>query len=1249
MKKMIKSALALVAAVVLGSSAWAADLDESCDVTMTVGVTSNMLAKLNVADAAMANWVLHSSDKTVATVEWAKDDDNKNVVAITSVANGQAEVVARSPEDVEYTFNVYVSTVEMEKSIKAASETNPNDKSNATIRVVTHVDCGATSKTPQILFIGSLCKNHGLDSEELKDAFDALLDKGDVEYVFFDNPKGNADVVTIKNGNSNTIKKGTETYTLPLLSESTHSNLRAYLTYITNKLDIASANYKQYDYVVLEFDNNRLATNYNLDKNDWTALENRAARCLKKFYEKNLVLWVVDDGKGTSGDNAPFYGDEKLWYTPSTYRKNSDGGEMDVTCVANCAWNGLAALLDPKMYFEKEYGNRYITTADKGGTEYKTLHRIDSQVTYGKEGAIAEAINKYMKFPSFAAEAADKVVTAGGTMSIPEGTDRVTLWNWTGKDAPKADKYMADDTGWEQEKGIDKQPKVNGDQVTCVVSNLNGSTWQKLEIKVRTTPEFMAEAIADAKGDQKFCTPNGDGTFSVNPNNGEATMELSRSLDGKKQGTLATGAAAAANAWIVELPEFEFTVSAVNRPYDGTSTNVTVNVTDKESHEELETSLYKLAYSTDGGTTWTTNTVADFYAAFKDVVDTTVAVKVVITGDDTYKPSDDSQSATLTITPLTVTVTAGNGSKTYGDPTISEVFAADFDVSAAIAIGEGTSVSNELKKGLLERAAGEDAGTYDITNNLSKAYSAGGNYTVIFNKGTFTINKAAINGYDNGTEETKIPAWAWAKPVSIVTNDTPVGGGQLIVVETSLLKESDNPKFTYSVDGGSTWLEEAAARAELKDICYEKKVWCKVECDNYYSTNVWAYVTIKERITEIDKKAAGEWATEGSPKTDKTDDALMAVAKNISKDRTGWITADATLAITDPGGSADGNVTAAKEAFEKRYCPPMTLLDAKPVDVKLMYIETTSAGPQTPEPVDDASKITKPIQFKVAFADTDNLKAVYHCHGEDMREMSKVSSFTSSKDFPGQYKVGDGEVTLQMGQFSTLVFITAEAGGCDHLYCAYAYRVKLAGKTVTGKELTSGKVGGCDYESNCWAKPASFRVAGYIYNASLTEPAECEECECNVFADVQSHFWTADRKQTFANDEVTFDVFDVLRNGGFKNKAQLCVKIGENIKLAGFGAFNPQTRKLKSANGFFAGTLAAPTCGKLGEDCEWGTTPAKVFAPCALEEPIEDGATAAIVYGRWTMTYKADKVRQIEEDDNFNCLYPTGFTYSAVP
>ena len=211
--------------------------------------------------------------------------------------------------------------------------------------------------------------------------------------------------------------------------------------------------------------------------------------------------------------------------------------------------------------------------------------------------------------------------------------------------------------------------------------------------------------------------------------------------------------------------------------------------------------------------------------------------------------------------------------------------------------------------------------------------------------------------------------------------------------------------------------------------------------------------------------------------------------------------------------------------------------------------------------------------------------------------------------------------------------------------CAFAYRIKLAGKTVTGKQ--SSKVfdqKACDYTSDCWAKPASLRIAGYIWGATTKDGEDdCAECTCNSFADNKAIFWDADKVQTLADvTTVTFDTFDILRNGGLKNKAQIAFKLGD-VQLAGFGVYNPKTQKLKSANGFFAGTLAAPKCSTYDEKtCEYGSSPAKVFTLCALDGDAVEAA-AAIAYGRWSMTYKADKVAAYSKNGDEGIFKPAAF------
>lgn len=1248
MKKMIKSALALVAAVVLGSSAWAADLDESCDVTMTVGVTSNMLAKLNVADADKANWVLHSSDKTIATVEWAKDGD-KNVVAITSVANGQAEVVARSPEDVEYTFNVYVSTVEMEKSIKAASETNPNDKSNATIRVVTHVDCGKTDRTPRVLFIGSLCGKHSLKQETVEGAMKAIVKKATVDWFFFDNGKSDYNNVTCKNGYHGTFEQsddGSTVKNLPSVgntSDTKHCNLKAYLSTITNCLDIASDGWQQYDFVVLEFDSDRLLEYYDHDE----ALEKRAARCLKKFYEKHLVLWLLDN---EPSDNPWGKGDESTpWWTPTTYTKNG-------AAAVGGKWNGYVALFDPETYFDKANGERYVSFETKSGTTYYKANRINEQVMYNNSEDVIDAINKYMKFPSFAAEAADKVVTAGGTMSIPTETGSVTLWNWTGKDDPVADDYMADDTGWEKETDTKKQPKVDGDQVTCVVSNLNGSTWQKLEIKVRTTPEFMAAAIADAKGDQKFCKSNGDGTFDVNPNNGDATMELSRSLDGKKQGTLATGAAAAANAWIVELPEFAFTVSAVNRSYNGASTNVTVSVTDKDSGKPLVASYYKLAYSTDGGTTWTTNTVDNFYAAFKDVVDTTVAVKVVIIGDDTYKPSDESKSATLKITPLTVTVKAGNGSKTY-DSKAADLSATTWSFSGKFADGEQDDIEALISAGITNKQGkttafvlkdgSVNAGTYDITTN--KVLTANKNYNVNFTPGTFVITPAQINVYDNQPATGSLPSmtkpYAYARDVVVITNDVAGGfkGANITVVMDLFGNDEQSVTPNYESD--------------VTDLVYQQKVSCTLSGNSNYilPTNVWAYVTVKERVTEIDKANAGSW---NPGKTSTTDAALAAVAK-ATVAKKGWkdhqITADAKLVVTAVANLQPAEQDVVKketETVEKKFKSDFSnydLFNSECVDVKVQYIEEFDDA--TPRTVENLSSVGDTrIAFTVNFADTDNLVAVYHCHGTACTKLKKVSSLGSSKNV---YKVGKGAVTIQLSEFSRIFFETGAKKvvpppkGCQPQATpveetAWIYEWKFTGKTTDGVKIAGYEIAGA---GNCKPGrtitvadeairvPSTLKIQGYT---AKCVPA-CEDISTADFAGDGEVFWlTKPFKGAF---DVTSGLSGleghVIAKSG--NKYELAGRFsgadgdaGEfyDFVFAGIGSYSKSKLRVSSVSGNFAGFMAAPHYHKY--DTNLAGCPEAQIWNC--DQSAYAGAPETVAFGKWSMKYLSTASKKYLKD-----------------
>lgn len=205
----------------------------------------------------------------------------------------------------------------------------------------------------------------------------------------------------------------------------------------------------------------------------------------------------------------------------------------------------------------------------------------------------------------------------------------------------------------------------------------------------------------------------------------------------------------------------------------------------------------------------------------------------------------------------------------------------------------------------------------------------------------------------------------------------------------------------------------------------------------------------------------------------------------------------------------------------------------------------------------------------------------------------------------------------------------AMAGDCgEPLKCPFVYRVKLAGKTVSARATESNKVTCVD--GKCWVKPASLRIAGYFYGEGEEGQAgTCGEtaCECKEAAKYVENnvFWNAN-KQEVKFDSVAIDLFEVLRNGGAQNKAQILMKF-DDINLAGFAAFNPATGNIKSANGFFAGKLPAAQCQGVAGPCGEPAGEAEdalVFAPCALTDPIV--SAGSIAFGRWNLAYKADKV-----------------------
>ena len=209
----------------------------------------------------------------------------------------------------------------------------------------------------------------------------------------------------------------------------------------------------------------------------------------------------------------------------------------------------------------------------------------------------------------------------------------------------------------------------------------------------------------------------------------------------------------------------------------------------------------------------------------------------------------------------------------------------------------------------------------------------------------------------------------------------------------------------------------------------------------------------------------------------------------------------------------------------------------------------------------------------------------------------------------------------------------------DTYPCAYAYRIKLAGKTVGAKAIVTSD--DCSKGTNCWAKAASYRVAGYIWFLGDKGSDTYTACDCGCQkADAWNcHFWNANKEQVFdSTTTLAFDVYEILRNSGAKDKAQIAFKIGD-LQFAGFGVYNPETKRIKRANGFFAGTLDPAICVDKCDKTNFQS--AKVFDPCDLATAID--STKAIAYGRWNLAYKADKTDALRKGGNVNALYPAAW------
>lgn len=158
-----------------------------------------------------------------------------------------------------------------------------------------------------------------------------------------------------------------------------------------------------------------------------------------------------------------------------------------------------------------------------------------------------------------------------------------------------------------------------------------------------------------------------------------------------------------------------------------------------------------------------------------------------------------STTATLTVSPKPITVTAHVASKTYGEN----------DPALTYAITSGTLVGSDAFSGSLSRVAGENAGTYEINKNT---LSLGDNYALTFVPAQLTINKKALTV----TVDDKAKTYGDSNPAFTVQYTGLVNGETII---------SPAPTFNTSAtanSGAGIYDVEASGSSDNYEITFVK-------------------------------------------------------------------------------------------------------------------------------------------------------------------------------------------------------------------------------------------------------------------------------------------------------------------------------------------------------------------------------------------------------------------------------------------
>lgn len=507
-------------------------------------------------------------DRSGNSIRWnsgqIRATDNPSVATIIAVGNniavnnptydGVANVTIGSGRDT-YHFVVRVMTVEVQKTILEASASDPNNMSNATIRITTHVLPGYHPVTNNILYISSRCKSHGLTKEVVSSAMTAVAQKANVDYVFL-----SMDLPGDCSGHL-TLGQTFSDNQVPDLDNEQCGNLQEFLDNLDARLD---ANHENYDYIILSFDCGLLCLEENYAHlASWNSTQyTRVANKLRWYYENKRVIWLrppMPTDSDTLATMAFYEGQEEFYRPTDQYMPIDPCYTPEMLCESIEKWRAFLSVLDPVTFLDTDHGYDKECTIrvwyhiDQWGGWYyddtlgETLTKWfrfgnpnELQVAYDNPSKVAEYLNFAITSSQHDLEIEDNILNLNNSLSIVEGVSgaKVRFYTWAGSNDPRnlvtSEQVIADlpndDQHWKVEPT--SSYTVDGYKVTAKLPNITGERWNKFEIEVVDNGTFLEECL---KHDPPLATLDPEtGRYIVNPNDGPAKATLYAIEDGVK-------------------------------------------------------------------------------------------------------------------------------------------------------------------------------------------------------------------------------------------------------------------------------------------------------------------------------------------------------------------------------------------------------------------------------------------------------------------------------------------------------------------------------------------------------------------------------------------------------------------------------------------------------------------------------------------------------------------------------------------